>query len=86
MASAPLKIATPTLAVELEPPATGAAGRVESPSWNLMRETGRPRMSAEIWVKAVQAPVPRSWVALETKARPSGRRRTRAEAGNMLPG
>ena len=73
--------ALPTLAIVIEPPCTGAFGRRVSPSVNLTRSMGRPRVSAATWVIDVQVPGPMSLDALITSAVPSGKSRAMAEAG-----
>src|SRR2546421_2052715 len=65
----------------IEPPCTGALGSRVSPSVNLTRSIGRPRVSAATCVIDVQVPGPMSLEALITSAVPSGKRRAMAEAG-----
>ena len=74
------------LAVWLEPPATGTGGRLLSPSSTWTASSGRPRRSAAIWPTTVMTPVPISWAAIWTRARPSDDSRTRAVAAPICVG
>lgn len=75
-----------TLALDCEPPDTGAFGRRESPSMAVTRAGARPSPSAATWVMIVYMPVPMSCVPLATVALPSARTRTVALAGERLAG
>jgi hypothetical protein len=75
-----------TLAVEFEPPETGAGGSAVSPISTSTAPRSRPRRSAETWAATVRMPVPISCEALCTVTRPSANSRTRAVAAHTLVG
>jgi hypothetical protein len=63
-------IAGPTLALDCEPPATGAGGRAESPISGRTLSIGKPKLCAPTIATTVHIPVPRSSVAKDTCAVP----------------